>query len=108
VVRGLAPGHYDLRIDGESVGTFEATELTAGVDLARRATPMRWQAYSVRWAAEDRQEIQRVRRRLLAAGHDASRDPMAADVLAAEDEAMQRERGRGARPRPRTYEIVRR
>jgi lysophospholipase L1-like esterase len=107
LVKGLAPGRYELTIDGASVGTFEPEELAAGVNLARRGTPMRWQAYSVRWSVGDRQEIERVRRRLLAVGHDPARDAVAAEVLAAEDEAMQRERGAGARPRPRSYELVR-
>jgi lysophospholipase L1-like esterase len=108
VVSGLGPGRYDLTIDGESVGTFEPKELGAGVNLARRGTPMRWQAYSVRWSAGDRQEIERVRRRLLAVGKDAARDAVAAEALAAEDEAMQQQRATEVRPRPRTYELARR
>jgi len=105
VVRGLAPGRYELKIDGEAVATFDDAELAAGVNLAAHGTPMRWQAYTVKWAAGDRQEIQRVRRHLLAAGADAGRVAATAAALAEEDEAMQRERREAARPRPRAFEI---
>ena len=48
VVTGLASGRFELKIDGQSVGTFSDAELAKGVNLARYRTPMVWQAYAVK------------------------------------------------------------
>jgi lysophospholipase L1-like esterase len=107
VVTGLAPGRFELKIDGQSVGTFGDAELAKGVNLARFNTPMRGQAYSVKWSIGGGHEAQRVRRELLVA---AANDPalrLAADALAARDEAVQKQRSVDATPKPRKYELVR-
>jgi lysophospholipase L1-like esterase len=107
VVTGLAAGRFELRIDGRAVGTFDAAELASGVNLARLDTPMRQQAYPVKWSVAGGLEAQRVRRHLLvAAAGDPSLLP-AAETLAARDEASQKQRAEDARPRPRRYELVR-
>jgi lysophospholipase L1-like esterase len=107
VVRGLAAGRFDLRIDGRKVGTFTDAELARGVDLARRDTPMRAQAYPVKWSIGSGHEAQRLRRELLvAAGSDASLKA-AADALAARDDAAQAQRSRDAIPKPRKYDLAR-
>ncbi|HSD67219.1 MAG TPA: SGNH/GDSL hydrolase family protein [Vicinamibacteria bacterium] len=106
VVGGLPPGRFELRIDGQAVATFADAELERGVNLARYRTPMRQQAYSVKWSVGGSHERQRVRRGLLVA---AATDPSlkaAADTLAAQDEAAQRARGEQARPRPRKFDLV--
>jgi lysophospholipase L1-like esterase len=46
-VTGLAPGKYTIRIDGEEAGAFDASDLAAGVNLARLKTPMWSQAHRV-------------------------------------------------------------
>lgn len=47
-VRGLAPGKYELKIDGESVGQWTDTELAAGIDLGENPkTPQYQQALKV-------------------------------------------------------------
>ena len=46
-VSGLKPGRYELRIDGTVVGTFDASQLGAGVNLAALHTPMADQARRV-------------------------------------------------------------
>ncbi len=46
-VTGLKPGRYELRIDGSPVGTFDARQLGAGVNLATLHTPMADQARRV-------------------------------------------------------------
>ena len=105
VVTGLPAGSYELKIDGESVGTFAATLLAKGVDLARHRTPMRWQAYAVKWSVGGGHETQRVRRELLvAAAKDPSLQPVA-DALAARDEAVQKQRS--VAPKPHRYELIR-
>jgi len=48
-VRSLAPGEWELEIDGEKVGRWSALELSGGVNLATcRATPQYRQALKVR------------------------------------------------------------
>ncbi|HEX9185922.1 MAG TPA: SGNH/GDSL hydrolase family protein [Vicinamibacteria bacterium] len=105
-VSGLAASRYELKIDGQAVGTFSEADLARGVNLARHNTPMRWQAYSVAWGAGDSHELQRQRRRLLVA---AERDPaLTATTLAllAQDEAGQKARSQEAQPKPRKIELV--
>ena len=107
VVTGLAPGRFELKIDGQSVGTFADAELAKGLNLARYRTPMRWQAYAVKWSVGGGHEAQRVRRELLVA---AAKDPSlkaAAEALAARDEAAQKQRSVDATPKPRRYELRR-
>lgn len=47
-VTGLKPGQYRLAIDGQPAGTFSASQLAAGVNLADCPTPMMRQADQVR------------------------------------------------------------
>jgi lysophospholipase L1-like esterase len=48
LVRGLAPGHYALTIDGKEIRTFTAPELADGVNLASEAnTPQSEQSLAV-------------------------------------------------------------
>ena len=107
VVTALAAGRYDLKIDGQSVGTFTEAELAKGVNLARHGTPMRWQAYAVAWSAGDGHELQRLRRRLLVASETDPSLRATIDVLAARDEAAQKARSELAFPRPRRFELAR-
>ncbi|MGC8552046.1 MAG: SGNH/GDSL hydrolase family protein [Phycisphaerae bacterium] len=43
-VMGLKPGNYTLKIDGQTIGTFDAAALAAGINLAKYNTPMLQQA----------------------------------------------------------------
>ena len=104
-VAGLA-GRFELKIDGQSLGTFTDAELAKGVNLARYRTPMRGQAYMVKWSASGGHERQRVRRDLLVA---AAKDPSlkaTAESLAQHDESAQKQRSEAATPRPHRYELV--
>ena len=106
VVSGLAPGRYELKIDGQAVGAFTDAELARGANLARLNTPMRWQAFTVAWSAGDGLELQRLRRRLLVAQEkDPSLEPTTS-ALAARDEAEQKARSEEALPKPRKFELV--
>jgi lysophospholipase L1-like esterase len=105
-VTGLAPGRYELRIDGKPAATLAAEELARGVNLARLDTPMRWQAFSVAWSTSDGHELQKLRRRLLVAGEKDASLLATADALAARDEADQRSRSEQAVPKPRKLELV--
>ena len=44
-MRGLQSGNYELRINGQTVGRFSATQLEQGINLAEYRTPMLLQAY---------------------------------------------------------------
>jgi hypothetical protein len=46
-VTGLAPGKYNLNIDGTAVKAFTADELAAGINLATLQTPMLAQSMNV-------------------------------------------------------------
>ena len=105
VVTGLRHVRYELRIDDQTIGTFTAAELAAGVNLARFNTPMRWQAYQVRWSAEGAHELHRVIRRAYQGGTDNSALTKAADVLSANDEAEQDTRSRSAIPRAHAFSL---
>jgi len=106
VVTGLAAGRYELKIDGQSVHTFTDADLARGVNLARSRTPMRWQAYAVKWSVGSGHETQRLRRDMLV---DAAKDlslQAAAETLAARDEAAQKQRSVEAAPKPRKFELA--
>mgnify|MGYP000960068293 FL=1 len=62
-VRGLAPGRYELRIDGAAVGQFDAEALAKGVNLAfNDATPQVRQARAVAQLNEARRSTETVLR----------------------------------------------
>ncbi len=46
-VRDLTAGHYQLKINGQLVGTFSTGQLSHGINLAKYETPMLVQAYHV-------------------------------------------------------------
>jgi lysophospholipase L1-like esterase len=106
VVTGLPAGSFELRIDGQRVAAFTDAELTRGVNLARYGTPMRQQAFAVKWSVGGGHERQRVRRQILVA---AAKDPgleATAESLAAQDEATQRQRSEVALPKPRKFALA--
>jgi lysophospholipase L1-like esterase len=105
IVKGLPAGRYELRIDGSHVADLSEAELATGVDLARRPTPQRWQAMSVKWSVADSVELQRLRRRLLASGAGDATTQEVAAFLAQADEAARRQRRADARPKARRYEV---
>ena len=106
VVAGLATGRYELKIDGQSIGTFTEGQLAKGVNLARSSTPMRWQAFSVAWSAGDGHDLQQLRRRLQVASEKDRSLEATISVLAAQDEAAQKARSEQAMPKPRKLELV--
>jgi lysophospholipase L1-like esterase len=107
VVTGLAAGRFELKIDGQTVGTFSDTDLAKGVNLARFNTPMRAQGYTVKWSIGSGHETQCVRRELLVAAAKNPALQAAADTLAARDEVTQKQRSVDATPKPRKYELIR-
>lgn len=88
------------------MGTFTEGELAKRFNLARHSTPMRQQAYAVRWSIEGGHERQRVRRDILAAAAKDASLRLPADALAAYDETVQDRRSESAIPKPRRYELT--
>jgi lysophospholipase L1-like esterase len=106
-ISGLSPGAYELKVDGGAVGTFDAKQLATGVNLARYNTPMRWQAYQVRWGADDGSQVQKVRRQLFpAAARGEKGIKECTDFLAAHDEALQAVRSSFAQPIERAFAVI--
>ena len=56
-VTHLGASNYQLRIDGQAVGTFSSTDLAHGINLATLSTPMMTQAYRVLALAWQRTEV---------------------------------------------------
>lgn len=46
-ISGLADGNYELRIDGQSIGSLKAERLSQGVNLSLFDTPMRRRAFQI-------------------------------------------------------------
>jgi lysophospholipase L1-like esterase len=105
-VNALAPGRYELKIDGRAVGTFTDADLAKGVNLARHDTPMRGQAFAVAWSTGDGHELQTLRRRLLVASEKDPSLRATTSALAAQDETAQKARSEQATPKARQYELV--
>lgn len=106
VLKGLQRGRYELRIDDQAVGVFEESELARGVNLARYNTPMRWQAYQVKWGAENGHMLQRVQRQLLYGSAGNPSVISAADLLGSREESDQSTRSSSALPKERHYSVA--
>jgi hypothetical protein len=108
VVTGLPAGRYEILIDDQPVKTLSAAQLADGVNLATLNTPMRRQAFLLRWSAEGRDELRRVQRQLLTRDAAEPRWSTVAVELLAFDEASQAARGEAAHPVPHRYRVLRR
>jgi len=107
IVTGLKPGRYRLKIDSYDLGVFDATALAAGINLARYNSPMRAQAYQVRWGPEDGSMVERTRRQMfVAADRNETGAAQAADTLAAHDESSQAARSALAVPTEHMFKVA--
>lgn len=106
-VTGLATGNYELKIGSQSVGVFSASDLGQGINLARYRTPMRSQAFSVKWSIASGHERQRVRRELLVAAEKNASLKTTADSIAQYDDTDQQGRVAIATPVARAYQLTR-
>ena len=112
-VSGLPAGQYQLKINGQSVGEFSASQLNDGINLAACRTPMLEQAYAVQalvwkeiqWRFFAWRDIQ-VR---LMEDHDPQVQKAAAALVAAleaQKETDAQQQYHAAQPRPAHYELV--
>jgi lysophospholipase L1-like esterase len=106
-VHGLAPGNYQLTIDGQPTGIFTSEELDRGINLADKSTPMRGQSYRVSWFVRDREDAHYVRLRMLVnqmkTGTPA--EPGATDLLRFEQD-LQKQIYEMAQPLPHKYLLI--
>ncbi|HZZ19974.1 MAG TPA: SGNH/GDSL hydrolase family protein [Opitutaceae bacterium] len=106
VVSGLKPGSYDIKVDGGTVATADASQLASGLNLARYNTPMRRQAYQVRYGADDGSQFQKVRRQLFSAAARGEKGLEEGTViLATHDEVLQAARSSLVQPTEHTFSI---
>lgn len=103
---GLKAASYALTIDGEPIGTFTAGELAAGVDLAKRDTPMSKQAAEVHVLTTRRAAMKWSLWRNVEFGLEKmpskERDAAIAAFTPLEDDVIRRQKAM-AKPRPRRY-----
>lgn len=104
-VLGLKPGSYDLRIDGQHIGSFTAEELTHGVNLADYNTPMRQQAQRVSWNVRDLADADYVHSRMrIAEALTGAEDGV--DRVQAYSESLEDTIYAQAQPVPHQFELV--
>jgi lysophospholipase L1-like esterase len=104
---GLAPGQYQLWIDGKMIATFSQDELRRGVNLALLKTPMLDQARGIDWYEERRATLDQARF-ILSAETAQKPDPAEAEarLRAAGDELAATIRTK-LTPKPHHFELRR-
>jgi lysophospholipase L1-like esterase len=109
-VTGLAPGKWDLKIDGLSAGSFAAEDLAKGVNLATLSTPMLKQALDVHALTLKHNNIHFMRWRTIQTGlaTDASPNTKQNATLALDqlDNELIAEQRAAAQPRSHHYELI--
>ncbi len=107
-VSGLAAGRYNLRIDGEVIGAFDAAELAEGVNLSTRKTPMSRQAQTVLDLTYRRNHLRFARMmmvdRALRDYHPAKLDTAVEALESLEQEVLSLQRA-AALPKPHRYRL---
>jgi lysophospholipase L1-like esterase len=107
-VKGLARGNHRLEIDGESVGSFSAEQLAAGINLADLATPMARQAAAVHALTLQRTAIHNTRWRNLQVPLQSNETPELLSALRSLDELdtrLTRDQRAAAQPRPHRFQV---
>ena len=104
-VTGLDSGQYKLTIDGSTVGTFAAEELSRGINLADLSTPMRRQSQEVGWLVRDRDEARYIHLRMAIRKFDAGAQPGKPDVMDAFENSLEDAIYEAAAPKPHVYAV---
>jgi len=104
-VTGLAAGNYSLQIDDRPVAEFSASDLAAGIDLARLDTPMLRQSLMVAFDTERKDAIEGMR---FVMGQDArtALDHDAVKELDGAFKAVVDQQRKDAQPVPHRYALV--
>lgn len=108
-ITGLAEGAYRLGIDDDTIGSFTAEQLGAGINLATRTTPMSAQAREVLGLTHRHNHLHFARWMMVENAfkdYDLKKVRATADSLdALEDEAIALQRAT-AQPRPHRYRLM--
>ncbi len=104
-VTGLAPGQYKLTIDTTVIGTFSATALETGINLADYQTPMRAQAQRVSWLVRDRDEAHYIHLRMRVRNADTGAQSGGSDKLQAFEDSLEDSIYETAVPQPHHFTL---
>ena len=105
-VTGLAPGQYKLSIDDAVIGTFAASALAAGINLADYATPMLHQAQRVSWLVRDRDEAHYIHLRMRVRNADTGEQSGGGDKLQAFEDSLEDSIYETAVPKPHVFTLT--
>jgi lysophospholipase L1-like esterase len=104
-VHALAPGAYDLLVDGRAIGKFTADQLATGINLATMETPMLQQARLVLFDTERVNNLESARFGIINTSAVAELSPTAEALAAAYAKGVERQRA-DALPIPHHYELL--
>jgi predicted GH43/DUF377 family glycosyl hydrolase/lysophospholipase L1-like esterase len=105
-VTDLAPGQYKLSIDNDVIGTFPASALAAGVNLADYPTPMLHQAQRVSWLVRDRDEAHYIHLRMRVRNADTGAQSGCGDKLQAFENSLEDSIYETATPQPHVFTVT--
>jgi beta-1,2-mannosidase len=105
-VTGLETGQYKLTIDKDVIGTFSATDLANGINLADHQTPMRQQAQRVSWLVRDRDEAHYIHLRMRVRNADRGAQSGGTDKLQAFENSLEDSIYETAVPEPHVFELT--
>lgn len=105
-VTGLAAGQYKLSIDKDVIGTFAASELDHGINLADYPTPMLHQAQRVSWLVRDRDEAHYIHLRMRVRNADTGAQSGEGDKLQAFEHSLEDSIYEEAVPRPHVFTLT--
>jgi predicted GH43/DUF377 family glycosyl hydrolase/lysophospholipase L1-like esterase len=105
-VTGLEAGQYKLTIDNDVIGTFPATVLANGINLADYQTPMRQQAQRVSWLVRDRDEAHYIHLRMRVRNADTGAQSGGTDKLQAFENSLEDSIYETAISKPHVFELT--
>jgi beta-1,2-mannosidase len=105
-VMGLASGEYKLAIDDSVIGTFAASTLAQGINLADYPTPMLHQAQRVSWMVRDRDEAHYIHMRMRIRNADTGAQSGEGDKLQAFENSLEDSIYEAAVPKPHTFTLT--
>jgi beta-1,2-mannosidase len=105
-VTGLASGQYKLSIDNAVIGTFAASTLAQGINLADYPTPMLHQAQRVSWMVRDRDEAHYIHLRMRVRNADTGAQSGEGDKLQAFEKSLEDSIYETAVPKPHVFTLT--
>ena len=105
-VTGLAAGQYKLTIDDDVIGTFSASTLAKGINLADYATPMLRQAQRVSYSVRDRDEAHYIHMRMRVRNADTGAQSGQGDKLQAFENSLEDSIYETAVPKPHVFTLT--